>query len=103
LPEHLWTLAAELAQEYGLNRTARTLRLDYHGLKKRMELPISGEVSSALPPSAFLELRPTEAHSSVACTIECEAGQGGRMRIHLQGHELPDLAALIGSFWSRQR
>ena len=28
LPAHLWSLAAQLAREYGLNRTARTLRLE---------------------------------------------------------------------------
>ncbi len=33
LPESFWSLAVELAQEYGLSRTSRTLRLDYNGLK----------------------------------------------------------------------
>jgi hypothetical protein len=35
LPESLWSAAVKLAQTYGANRTARTLRLDYSGLKKR--------------------------------------------------------------------
>ena len=36
LPESLWSAAVKLAQTYGANRTARTLRLDYSGLKKRV-------------------------------------------------------------------
>jgi hypothetical protein len=35
LPESLWVAAAELARRRGVNPTARTLRLDYTGLKKR--------------------------------------------------------------------
>jgi len=31
LPEPLWDLAVKLAREYGANRTARTLRLEYNG------------------------------------------------------------------------
>jgi hypothetical protein len=35
IPETLWSSAVELAREHGLNRTARTLRLNYYALKKR--------------------------------------------------------------------
>ena len=38
-------LPAKLAGEYGLNRTARALRLDYKGLKKRIEVADSGDLS----------------------------------------------------------
>src|SRR3982750_4251401 len=37
LPEPLWAAAAELATRYGVHRIARELRLDYTGLKKRVE------------------------------------------------------------------
>ena len=100
LPEHLWSLAAELAREYGLNRTARTLRLDYYCLKKRIEFPISDDISPAIPTPQFLELLPSGTNSTVECTIECEDAKGARIRIHLKGRELPDLAALSSSLWS---
>ena len=103
LPEHLWTLAAKLAREYGLNRTARTLRLDYHGLNKRVQLPASDEAAPALAPLPFLELPPAATPPTVECTIDCEDGQGTRIRIHLQGRELPDLAALSRSLWNPER
>ena len=103
LPEPLWSLAAELAREYGLNRTARTFRLDYHGLKKRIKLATSDDVSPAISTPPFLELLPSGPHSSIECTIECEDGQGARIRIHLQGRELPDLAALSRGLWNPER
>jgi hypothetical protein len=37
LPETLWAAASELAKRYGVNPTARALRLDYTGLRKRVE------------------------------------------------------------------
>ena len=103
LPEQLWALAAELAREYGLNRTARTLRLDYHGLKKRIKLPMSDDASPAIATPSFLELLPAGPPATVACTIECEDGQGARIWIHLQGRELPDLAALSRGLWNPER
>ncbi len=36
LPEPLWAAATELAARYGVHRTARELRLNYTGLKKRV-------------------------------------------------------------------
>ena len=47
LPESLWSAAVKLAQTYGVNRTARTLRLDYSGLKKRLESTVSDTPSEA--------------------------------------------------------
>jgi len=37
LPEALWRAASELAARYGVHATARALRLDYTGLRKRVE------------------------------------------------------------------
>ena len=38
IPDTLWSSAVELAREHGLHRTARTLRLNYYSLKKRLRL-----------------------------------------------------------------
>jgi len=37
IPERLWVAAVERARECGLNKTARTLHLDYYSLKSRIE------------------------------------------------------------------
>ena len=103
LSDHLWDLAAKLACEFGLNRTARTLRLDYNCLKKRIDLPTLNDSSEAMPTPQFLELLPSGTNSTVECTIECEDAKGASIRIHLKGRELPDLAALSSGLWSQVR
>jgi len=103
LPKPLWSLAAELAREYGLSKTARILRLDYYGLKKRVASLVSDNGPPPAVRPAFLELLPGGAQVAVECSIECEDAQGAKIRIHLKGRELPDLAAITSNFWSRDR
>ncbi len=109
IPEPLWASAVKLAGTYGLNRTARTLRLDYYAFKKRLErwpaaarhVPpdVADHVLPAVAP-AFLEL-PLPAGGGVCeCTVEWENAGGAKMRVHLKGVATPDLAALSRSFWS---
>jgi hypothetical protein len=56
LPEALWTAAAELARRYGENSTARALRLEYAGLRSRMQAqdqPKPKRKRAAAPPPNF--------------------------------------------------
>jgi len=94
LPESLWSAAVKLAQTYGVNRTARTLRLDYSGLKKRLESTVSDTPSDAAPGPTFIELLPSELTAAAECALECRRPDGTTIRIHLKGPQLPDLAAL---------
>ena len=97
LPESLWSAAVKLAQTYGVNRTARTLRLDYSGLKKRLESTVSDTASEAMPSPKFIELLPSELTAAAECALECRRPDGTTIRIHLKGPQLPDLAALSRS------
>jgi hypothetical protein len=116
IPERLWTSAVKVAGRYGLNRTARALRLDYYGLKKRVEAARSrrvrgGKVASHLisdgqvvstdgqAAATFLELAPPASGSCRECLLELEDPGGAKMRIHLKGVEAPDLTALSRSLW----
>ena len=101
LPESLWSAAAKLAHQYGLNRTVRALRLDYSGLKKRMESSGSGNPlqTSGVGPK-FLQLLPYELTAAAECAIECENARGTKIRIHLKGSQLPDLTAISSSLWN---
>ena len=103
LPEYLWSAAAKLAGEYGLNRTARALRLDYNGLKKRIEATVSSGTSPTSVGSQFLQLLPSELTAAAECIIECENINGIKLRIHLKGTQLPDLGALSSVLWSHGR
>jgi len=94
LPDSLWSAAVKLAQTYGVNRTARTLRLDYNGLKKRLESTVSDTPSEAAPGPGFIELLPSELTTAAECALECHRVDGTTIRIHLKAAQLPDLAAL---------
>jgi hypothetical protein len=99
LPETLWAAAAELAKRYGVNPTARALRLDYTGLRKRVEnwgqpKPKKG----AVPQPAFLELLPPVSGAVTNCSVEVESVQGGKLRLELKAVATTELANLIRAF-----
>jgi hypothetical protein len=102
-PEHLWSMAVRLAREYGLSKTAHTLRLDYNCLKKRIDTAVSGNIQQTAVKPQFLQLLPSELNSELECTIECEDAEGSRISIHFKGRELPDLAAISNGLWSCDR
>jgi hypothetical protein len=99
LPKHLWSLATELAREFGLSRTACTLRLSYNCLKKQMKMPASDLTSQTKYQTQFVELRSTQADPVTECAIECENIQGAKMRIQLKGQDLEDLTRLCRELW----
>ena len=106
IPESLWTSAVELAAVCGLCRTARTLRLDYPALKRRVQTAGRQRGSGSEPGLAFVELVPPERTFPAAgtgvpeCILECENVTGAKMRVHLKWVAVPDLTALSRSFWS---
>jgi len=87
------------AGTYGLNPTARALRLDYYTLKKCVEAAACDRASDREGVTAFVELAPAPPTGSPECILELEDPGGAKMRVHLKGAEAPDLAALSRSFW----
>jgi hypothetical protein len=109
IPNSLWTAAVKMAQGYGIHRTARTLRINYYALKKRVEeaSAASPDTSQRVAATTFLELAPPVNYGLARvpdgpceCTLELEDTLGAKMRVHLKGIEAPDLAALSRSFWN---
>ena len=97
IPDSLWNSAAKMAAEYGLNLTARTLKLDYYSLKERMEA-----APAQARAAAFVELPSSPLPGASECVIEWENHAGGRMRVHVKGQNLPDVLALSRSFWTAE-
>jgi hypothetical protein len=101
IPEPLWAAAVEMAGTCGMSHTAKTLRVNFNALRKRVEhqaaaVPRSPEENTV---TTFLELAPPPRVGSCQCTMELEDDSGAKMRVHLQSAEAPDLAALSRSFW----
>jgi len=100
IPDSLWKLAVELAQEYGVSRTATALKLGYYDLKKRVAERTARTEPGPRGTAAdgFVELNPTALAVPCQCRIEFEKPCGSRLRIEVQG-SMPDLEALGRSFW----
>ncbi|HEX2941431.1 MAG TPA: hypothetical protein VHO91_10310 [Rhodopila sp.] len=105
LPDELWREAVELARTYGINPTARALRLDYYSLKKRLIVEAGEDQRTAKPPAEvhrapeFLEILPGGLPAQrPQCVVEIEEAGGVKLRIHLQGGDFPDVAAITRAF-----
>jgi hypothetical protein len=95
IPRALWSLAVGLVQRYGLNRTARALKLDYYSLKKRVQ---QNPAPAPPRPPAFIELAPPVALKQCLCEISNRAGAS--MRLQLQGCDAADVEVLARCFWN---
>ena len=108
VPEPLWAAAVNVAGKCGISHTAKTLRVNYNVLKKRVEHQaavgpsgsgaiVADQRFASVP--AFVELAPPARVGYCQCTVEWEDDSGAKMRVHLQSAETPDLAAMSRSFW----
>ena len=115
IPERLWTAAVKLAATQGLWPTARTLRLDYYALKKRVENAGPGDApagsiprqrppapntsitkaSARDPATTFVELTPLEPLGASECVVELEHPRGTKMRIRLNGRQNLEVVAAV--------
>ena len=98
LPDGLWIAATQLAKTHGTGLVARTLRLDYYKLRKR----VSGTVSSVTRPLAFVEVKGPEISGTAPeeSVIELSDAAGGRMSLQVRA-DVTTLLALVQSFWRR--
>jgi hypothetical protein len=96
IPEHLWISAVKIARNYGAGRVARCLRLDFYSLKERMRC--GTETASPKQKPAFIELPAFPSAAVPECSIEVEHPRNGRMRIHVKGTAMPDLASITRVF-----
>jgi len=97
LPQELWRKAVVLAQEHGLNKTARALNVKYDSLRKHLHEAGAAEESSVKPQPDFIELLSgTMTPGGVECTIEWVEGQHATVRMHIKGAGLSELTALAG-------
>ena len=97
IPEQLWQESVEVARGYGVNQTARALRLDYYGLKQRLDAGFAGTAVEQEPVASFVELVGASPVVVSECLVEVESASGTKMRIHLKGS--PDVALLRSLFW----
>ena len=101
LPKEFWRQAVALAREYGLNKTARALKVKYESLKKHIEQSGANEEDSAKAQPEFIELlTATIKPGTVECMLEWADGCGATVRMHMRGAGPSELSAVAGVFRS---
>jgi hypothetical protein len=103
LPEALWAAAAELAKRYGVNPTARALRLEYAGLQRHMQAqgqPKPKRKHVVAEPLNFLEFVAPGAKPVTNCVVEVESTQGAKLRLEFKAVATTELVSLIRAFVS---
>ena len=110
IPERLWRLAAELSPRYPASRISRVLRLDYYGLKRRVEKggdrrPAIEKEPVAPEKPAFVDLGvfPSSPAACRECTIETKWSDGSETKIIFRGEGCPDPVELCRIFWRKEQ
>ena len=103
IPNVLWAAAVKMAGIHGINRTAKTLRLDYYALKKRLKRQPAAKthVPKVGDSIGFVELAGITPIGSGECCVELENVNGDKMRVQLKCVAMPDLVSLSRCFWGR--
>ena len=101
LPPSVWEAATELARRHGIYLVARSLRLDYCTLKKRLNG--SGTVPNQVRKKAqprFVELIGAAPASTDEYVMEFKSVRGRKLRIQCKTNKPPDWRVLLRA-WRR--
>ena len=106
IPMELWAAAVEMARQFGVQRVAKVLRVDYERLKRRVQgaggVAHAGKIDTRKVDTRFVEMvvsAPSAAPGRCECTVEMENAQGAKMRVQLSGNALGPLDVVCRSFW----
>lgn len=106
LPEEVWELATTLARAHGVSHVARTLRLNFYKLRRRLTdaPPPAAQRVRPGPPPGFVELQWEGPANAIGgeCIVELSDARGKKMRLRLPG-DTPALVGLAEAFWRQQR
>lgn len=102
IPRSLWASAAKLAAKYGVSQTATVLKLDYVSLQSHLDRQNADRHDSDAAKTTFVELSAPTISVVRECVVEFEDGAGASLRVHLKGHDVPDVLELGRGFWNAQ-
>jgi hypothetical protein len=105
IPKSMWQLAAKVAGQVGIHRTARALALDYYGLARRVRDQQGNPASefaagrSTATPVSFVEFSTAMPSSLAECLVELEDRSGKRIKIQLRGVDVATVTTLGCRLW----
>lgn len=107
IPEELWGEAVEVARVQGVAPTAKALRLDPRGLRRRVAA--SGEEAPQREPDGpsgsrgssgpeFVELDARGLFGPKQTVVRVDEGEGRRLVVEVSGETTVDVAAVVEAF-----
>ena len=100
IPDKLILSAGNLIGSYSLNEISKSLRMNQHDFKKRLQsLNHNIETPRLLEQLEFIELPTFTQHTIHNCTIEMEKNMGVKMTIHFTSVQSNDILIIVQSFW----
>jgi hypothetical protein len=96
IPKSLWQAAVELCEMHSAYEVSRTLRLNLNDLKSQIALKKAASLATGRS-TEFVEVDLRQPLSGSECTLEMEAANGAKMKMHLRGDWDPLQMARI--FW----
>jgi hypothetical protein len=91
-----WEKATQIAGHLGVSKTARTLRLDYMSLKRRMGLPVQARRQKSV--ATFLEWLPPLPGVFAECLIDVTSHCGARMTVKMKDIAPSTLGTVLRDF-----
>jgi hypothetical protein len=101
-PERLWREAVELARTAGVSRVARVLRLDYYGLRRRVQESLSSTMVQKPPAPSFVEVEIPSVRAMAQCVLKLEDRSGKRLTVELPAGNVAEVAGIAGALWSQR-
>ena len=98
IPESLWHAAVELCERHSVYEVSRVLRLNYNDLKSRIETKKAKSIVSGYS-TEFVDLDLRQPLSCPECTLEMEACNGSKMKMHFRGQSPYDPLQMARIFW----
>jgi hypothetical protein len=95
IPTELWLLAAEAAEDLGVQETARQLQLDAGRLEHWVEQLGLSDGSKQPAGPEFVELAPMPWGPHGECQVEVEEPSGRKLRICLKGSAVAQLTRVL--------
>jgi hypothetical protein len=99
IPEVLWNEAVAIARQAGLYATARALRFNYEGLKKRAAKSGGKENGNK---AAFVALQLPAFNGGARVVVDLVGRDGEQVRIDSVGASGMDVVAFAQAFWGRR-
>ena len=93
IPSEVWSSAAVLAGQMGVNKVATTLRLDHSSLRRRMDE--SREVVQSETRATFVEFSALQPETVGECSIDIETKRGHRAHLSMKSVSASSVLAIV--------